>query len=317
MMVKKKLQWGFILTLCLAMVVSEGCSNSQSGGGGQASAAATSQRASMLVANKSTFPNVAVYRERNGLLWVPLHETAQSMDLNVQNVDGSFTIGDTDAAYTVKVNQTQALVGDNPIILPQAPRLFNNKPYMTTRALSTLMGTPVNWNASNAQVIITPVDDSSLSEQQGASAARQPGMMSAQQVQSLSLTSAKKNDLISFGQTLMGTPYKFSAGPYNRTRAFDCSSFVQYVYSNFGVRLPRSSRSQAQVGTSVAANQLQPGDLMFFYTPGRFASNRIVGHVGIYAGNGKILHTYGRPGVTFTDFNAYWKRRFLFAKRVA
>jgi cell wall-associated NlpC family hydrolase len=178
------------------------------------------------------------------------------------------------------------------------------------------MGTQVNWNEQKSQVVITPIDDSSLPKQQSAAASQTPGSSSSGQILSLSLTTAKKSELISLAENFLGTPYKFASGPYESTHTFDCSSFVQYVYARIGVNLPRSTRTQAQVGQTVEVNQLQPGDLMFFYTPGRYASNRIVGHVGIYAGNGKIVQTYGKPGVTVNDFNPYWRGRFLFAKRV-
>jgi peptidoglycan DL-endopeptidase CwlO len=77
----------------------------------------------------------------------------------------------------------------------------------------------------------------------------------------------------------LGDPYVWAAaGP----DAFDCSGLVQYAYAGAGVRLPHSSRLQAQTGTPVPRSQLQPGDLVFFYSP--------VSHVGIYIGNGQMVH---------------------------
>jgi peptidoglycan DL-endopeptidase CwlO len=84
----------------------------------------------------------------------------------------------------------------------------------------------------------------------------------------------------------LGDPYVWAAaGP----DAFDCSGLVQYAYAGAGVRLPHSSRLQAQTGTPVPRSQLQPGDLVFFYSP--------VSHVGIYVGDGQMVHasTYGQP----------------------
>jgi cell wall-associated NlpC family hydrolase len=73
---------------------------------------------------------------------------------------------------------------------------------------------------------------------------------------------------------------------------------------------------QAKRGYRVSRKNLKKGDLLFFYTPGRYRSNRIVGHVGIYIGNDRMINTWGRPGVTITRLTSYWDRRFLFAKRV-
>jgi cell wall-associated NlpC family hydrolase len=128
--------------------------------------------------------------------------------------------------------------------------------------------------------------------------------------------SADVNKLISFAKRFMGVPYKFASGPYTSTRTFDCSSFTQYVFRNSGLSIPRSSRSQAQTGTAVNRSQIQPGDLLFFSVPGRFANNRTVGHVGIYVGNNQLIHTFGAPGVTITNFAGTWDKRFLFAKRI-
>ena len=65
---------------------------------------------------------------------------------------------------------------------------------------------------------------------------------------------------------ILGVRYKFGALK-GRTNSFDCSSFTQYVFGKYGINLPRSSKQQSQVGTYVARDQLQPGDLVFFYSP--------------------------------------------------
>ena len=64
---------------------------------------------------------------------------------------------------------------------------------------------------------------------------------------------------------------------------------MQYAYSAAGVSLPHSSASQSRMGTPVSRDQLQPGDLVFFYSP--------VSHVGMYIGNGQMVHasTSGQP----------------------
>ncbi|RFU21687.1 C40 family peptidase [Geodermatophilus marinus] len=84
----------------------------------------------------------------------------------------------------------------------------------------------------------------------------------------------------------IGDPYVWAAAGPN---AFDCSGLVQYAFAAAGVPLPHSSRMQSQLGTPVSRSALQPGDLVFFYSP--------VSHVGIYIGNGQMVHasTYGQP----------------------
>ena len=76
-----------------------------------------------------------------------------------------------------------------------------------------------------------------------------------------------------------GKPYVWAAGG---PRAFDCSGLTQYAFAAAGISLPHSSRMQSQMGRSVSRSELQPGDLVFFYSP--------VSHVGIYIGGGQMVH---------------------------
>ncbi|WP_261381568.1 C40 family peptidase [Paenibacillus cremeus] len=123
-----------------------------------------------------------------------------------------------------------------------------------------------------------------------------------------SVSSSTAQNIISTGRRFMGVRYQFSAQTGN-TSSFDCSSFTQYIFRINGVNIPRSSRQQSQVGTYVPRNQLQPGDLVFFYSP--------IHHVAVYIGNGKIMHTYGRPGVTISDLNTgWWSAHYATSRRV-
>ncbi len=82
--------------------------------------------------------------------------------------------------------------------------------------------------------------------------------------------------------------------------AFDCSGLTSYAYAAAGVTLPHSSRAQSQLGRQVSRDELQPGDLVFYYTP--------ISHVALYVGNGLIVHarTYGKPvAVTSVDQRGY------------
>jgi cell wall-associated NlpC family hydrolase len=77
----------------------------------------------------------------------------------------------------------------------------------------------------------------------------------------------------------LGKAYRWGAtGP----STFDCSGLTSFAFRQAGITLPRSSSQQALVGRPVGLDDLQPGDLVFFYSP--------VSHVGIYAGAGKMIH---------------------------
>lgn len=118
--------------------------------------------------------------------------------------------------------------------------------------------------------------------------------------------------IIQSGEKYLGTPYKYGA-PYGQTNTFDCSSFTKTVFAENGIALPRSSRQQAQVGTPVSRSQLQKGDLIFTRTS--YSSN--ISHVAIYAGDGKVLHTYGPGGVRYDKLDGSWlDRAYITARRV-
>jgi peptidoglycan DL-endopeptidase CwlO len=76
----------------------------------------------------------------------------------------------------------------------------------------------------------------------------------------------------------LGKPYRYGAlGP----GTFDCSGLTKFAYGTAGISLPHSAAAQYQSGRRVSRNQLQPGDLIFW---------RGLDHVGLYIGNGKMVH---------------------------
>ncbi|WP_206796902.1 NlpC/P60 family protein [Amycolatopsis sp. MtRt-6] len=77
----------------------------------------------------------------------------------------------------------------------------------------------------------------------------------------------------------LGSTYVYgSTGP----TTFDCSGLTSWAYKQAGLTIPRTSREQSTFGAAVPRDQLQPGDLVFFYSP--------VSHVGMYIGDGKMVH---------------------------
>lgn len=100
------------------------------------------------------------------------------------------------------------------------------------------------------------------------------------------LAPGSSSSALQAGLTQVGKPYVWGAtGP----DGFDCSGLVVWAYKQVGKTLPRSSQAQMESGTPVAQKDLQPGDVVAFYPE--------ASHVGIYAGNGNVLHasTYGVP----------------------
>ncbi|NMM61821.1 SH3 domain-containing protein [Clostridium sp. P21] len=123
----------------------------------------------------------------------------------------------------------------------------------------------------------------------------------------------KINIVISTAKSLLGTPYVWG-GESLQEGGFDCSGFVYYTFKKAGYDLNRISSDQAKQGTEVSKENLQPGDLVFF----SFEGNGVVNHVGIYIGNGQMIHSPKTGDVVkITDINtSYWQSCFVIAKRI-
>ncbi|GGD48070.1 C40 family peptidase [Paenibacillus nasutitermitis] len=135
--------------------------------------------------------------------------------------------------------------------------------------------------------------------------------------------------VISAGMKYLGTPYEYGSNR-NTTRTFDCSDFVRTAFKDaLNLTIPADSRQQGNYvkqkgGVKTSWQQLKRGDLMFFMSykgtsassySGVNKSTATITHVGIYLGNGQILHTYSKAsGGVRTDNIAgkHWEHRFLF-----
>ena len=116
-----------------------------------------------------------------------------------------------------------------------------------------------------------------------------------------------RSSVVEFASQFIGNPYVW--GGTSLTNGADCSGFVQSIYKEYGVELPRVAADQAQYGTKIAVEDAQPGDLIFY------AKDGYVYHVVIYAGNGKTVEAKGtRYGIVqgnLNTANAVWATRVL------
>lgn len=111
-------------------------------------------------------------------------------------------------------------------------------------------------------------------------------------------TTGKGQEIAEFALQFVGNPYVW--GGTSLTNGADCSGFVQSVYRNFGISLPRVAADQAEVGTKVSLEQLQIGDLVFY------ADGGSIYHVVLYIGNGQVVHaSSAATGIKISQVN--WK----------
>jgi cell wall-associated NlpC family hydrolase len=118
-------------------------------------------------------------------------------------------------------------------------------------------------------------------------------------------TSAGAARVIGTAEEYIGVPYRY--GGTSPNGGFDCSGFTRYVFAKQGVRLPRTSYQQAEVGQSISPdwNAVEPGDLVMFEENGR------IGHVAIYAGRNRIIHSSSSGGgVRYDDLSTQRGRWF-------
>ncbi|MFD3683629.1 NlpC/P60 family protein [Nocardiopsis sp. NPDC058631] len=114
--------------------------------------------------------------------------------------------------------------------------------------------------------------------------------------------------VLDFARAQIGKPYVWGGtGP----DGYDCSGLTQAAWAQAGVSLPRTTYDQVNAGTSIPRDEVQPGDLLFFY------SESAPSHVGIYSGNGMMIHG-SNPAKPLEEvsLSAYWDGVFTGAVRV-
>ena len=120
-------------------------------------------------------------------------------------------------------------------------------------------------------------------------------------------STANHASVMSTAQSYLGSPYVWGG---DTPTGFDCSGFLQYVYQQHGISLPRTV--SAIWNSTVPVDQPSVGDLVFFETYQSGPS-----HAGIYLGNGQFIHAGTSTGVTISHMdNGYWQPRYLGARTI-
>jgi len=119
------------------------------------------------------------------------------------------------------------------------------------------------------------------------------------------------------GYSLAGTALALRGAPYRNggsdPKGFDCSGFIQYVFSRYNLFVPREVRDLYRMGQALKPDELTAGDLVFFSTTEPGAS-----HVGMAIGGDQFVHAPSSTGVVRVEHLSanYWSMRFLGARRL-
>ena len=118
------------------------------------------------------------------------------------------------------------------------------------------------------------------------------------------------DQIITTAKRYIGVPYVWGG---STPGGFDCSGFTQYVFKQHGISIPRTTTEQYKIGQYVSKSKLKPGDLVFLQNTYREG----ISHVGIYVGDGKIIHASSSKGVVISDLStSYYVNHYYGARRI-
>ena len=220
-------------------------------------------------------------------------------------------------ATTVQAQYTQMIVDDRNQLMP----IFFDDPAMQQQALAPTpvsipsnMGGQQRYPGSSPSIVRAPPPQPSIrpvSFNRPVAPPVRTASRPAQRKPSNPLTgpyfiSSERHRIMDAAYAALGIPYKY--GGNNPARGLDCSSLMQFIYKRaLNTKLPRTAAQQRDNSKTLAFQNLQPGDMLFFKI------NPRTNHVGVYIGNGKFIHaSSGSRKAVIASMNLpYWKKRFV------
>jgi cell wall-associated NlpC family hydrolase len=139
-------------------------------------------------------------------------------------------------------------------------------------------------------------------------------------VRKVAASNPKAEEIVEYAATLLGIPYKVAG---KDEEGFDCSGFVSYVFKQYGIGLPSSTKALIEKGERIDLAEAAPGDIIFF--TGTDSSSREVGHAGIIvsrtADSTRFIHSSSARSSACVKYNVLeasrgYQRRFMMVRRV-
>lgn len=293
----------------------------------------------------------------NGTTLVPMRALfeAQGAELDWDGSTRTVTAVKDDLHLTYQIGAAHAVIGDSRIAVGVPGQIHHGHTMVPLRMLSEALGNTVHWSSAARTVNIWTEDSFDTRINWGVNLRSHPNTDESTQVyrmlsrsekihiirevdafwlevitpagefgyvsakpkftdyRSESLRTKQAEAILELADSYLGTPYEFGAKK-GQTDTFDCSSFVWHLYHEvLGMDLPRTSYNQAKKGETITLDEAKPGDLLFFSARGLE-----IGHVAIYAGEGRIIHTFSKKdGVRYNHLDDdNWRERLVTVQRV-
>jgi peptidoglycan endopeptidase LytE len=245
------------------------------------------------------FHDARPFIDGNQSLQVPLRPVAEKLGFQVEwGMAGDQVrvtlIGDK-TSVTLTTGQSSAIVNGERRTMPSSPFFQNSTVYVPLRFLTETTGLMTQWDQRNYIAIICK--DGKY---------HAPAWYKPKEPTPAPADQPQEKQLVKTALKFEGTPYAWGGTSPN---GFDCSGFVSYIFSQYGIDLPHTSSGMYSKGSAVS--DLQEGDLVFF------AQGKGIDHVGIYVGNGKFVSATTSHGVKVDSLTTgYWSSSYVGAKRV-